>query len=538
MISREYDGLAGAGGVKDVCRQLSETLVAEAGVRVTVVLPRYGFMDAGELGFSPLALPETSARRCGERRDSFTVEMNYPDEERRELVSLWEHELRGVRVLLVEAERFAKKLGVYTYTEDEERRHSWQRRGSGHYDYFAMNILLQKAAMAAAVLLGERPDIFHCHDGHAATLAAMIRETPGYRHYFRDCGVVVTVHNAGLGYHQEVGDLAFARAVTGLPERCIARGCLNDAFDPFLVAADYALLNTVSENYARELQETADDARTGWLGHCLRRRGIELAGVTNGISPRDFDPARPRQHALAAPFSPGKGDLAGKRRCKEALLAACGAGRFADEVVQTGSLDADPGLPLLTFIGRLTAQKGVDVLVTALETLLRDHREVQVLILGSGERELERQLEGLAGSGGFPGRFCYLKGYAPRLALQVYAAGDFFLIPSLYEPCGLTDYIAQLLGNLPVVHGVGGLVKVEDGRTGFSYREHHPAALLASVERALTLFRDSPETLRRMQREAVVRIESRYTWKAVMRHYFSLYDRALALSCGARRDGA
>ena len=394
MVSREYDSLAGAGGVKDVCRQLAETLVRHGGCRVRVILPRYGFMDAEALGFVPLELPSRKrAAACRDRRRrSFAVEMNYTDRERREEVSIWERSRDGLTIFLVEAERFAEKLGVYTYTAAEEEKTPWQRQGSGHYDYFAMNILLQKAALDLMILLDEPPDAIHCQDGHAATLAAMARENSGHAHFFRETGLVVTIHNAGLGYHQEVEDLAFARAVTGLPQSVIMRGRLGRAFDPFVAAADYALINTVSEQYARELQETREDVRTGWLGHRLLQRGVRIIGITNGINPRDVDPTRPEQLGLAAPFDPLRGDLAGKRVCKQDMLDLLAQPGQVDGVEQFGTLAPDADLPLFTFIGRLTAQKGVDVLLPALAGLAAEDSGFQVLALGSGDPGLEQSL--------------------------------------------------------------------------------------------------------------------------------------------------
>jgi len=528
MVSREYDGLAGAGGVKDVSRQLAEALV-RTGVRVTVVLPRYGFMDAPSLGFSPLIVRD---ERCRDRFHSvLEVDMNYADQERRERVSFWEQVMQGVRILLVEAQRFAEKGGVYAYTEEDEERHPWQKKGSGHYDYFAMNILLQKAALEGMILLAEQPDVVHCQDGHAATLPPMMRELAGYRTWFRRSGALVTIHNAGAGYHQDVADLAFAAAVTGLPDSVIRAALLDNSFDPFMAAAPYAVMNTVSENYARELQESSEDARTGWLGHRLRRRGVRLAGITNGINPEAFDPRHPRVLGLAAAFEPGRGRLDGKKKCKAELLARVAANGSWTRVVQHGTLHPDPDLPLLTFIGRLTGQKGVDILLAALPLVLEEGRDFQVLILGSGDPVLEESLYRQVHSEPFAGRFCFLQGYDPELAPQVYAAGDFFLIPSLFEPCGLTDYMAQLLGNLPIVHAVGGLVKVEDGVTGFSYREHAPAALARAVSRALDIYEREPERMIRMIREGVARIRARYTWEKVVGRYIRLYEEARAMTC-------
>lgn len=526
MVAREYDKLAGAGGVKDVCRQLAESLVKQGDCSVRVVLPRYGFVDPVRLGFSLLPLGLKGGRIAGRRFDHlFEVDMNYAAEERREPVAVWQAEMHGVRVFLLEADRFAAKRAVYTYTEEDEQEVAWQRTGGGHFDYFAMNILLQKGALDLMILLDEHPDVIHCHDGHAATLPAMMRENSGYRPYFRHTGAVVTIHNAGVGYHQEVADLAFAHAITGLPNRVIKRSRLAESFDPFVAASDYAVLNTVSEQYARELQKTSEDVRTGWLGHTLVERGITLAGVTNGIDPAAFDPRFPDPLGLAAGYDVLGGDLEGKQVCKRTLLAAITERGSWSQVKQHGGLDPSPALPLCTFIGRLTEQKGVDVLIQALHQLLSREQGVQFLVLGSGDRTFERDLEQVTSF--YPGRVCFLKGFDPLLANRVYAAGDFFLIPSRYEPCGLTDYIAQLLGNVPIVHRVGGLVKVINGETGFSYSGNEPPRLVEAIGQALRVYRHHPHTLRSMQMAAVDRILRHHTWERVMAAYLSLYRQAM-----------
>jgi starch synthase len=516
ILTREYDGLAGAGGVKDFTAQLAAALVRAGNRQVTVMLPCYGFIDPEGLGFALSKL-------------SLEVEMNYVGRERREQVRFWEGSRDGVRIVLVAADRYAEKGGVYTYTGAEAAAEPRHRQGQAHYDYFAMNLLLQKAAIARLVRLDERPEIIHCQDGHTALVPALIRECEGYRHYFHATGCLVTIHNAGLGYHQEVGDLAFAERITGLPPRVILANQLNGQFDPFLAASAYSLLNTVSENYARELQESDDDELTGWLGHKLLTRGVILEGVTNGIEPDHYDPSQPERLGLPAGFSPASGQWGGKTRCRGELVAAL-SGCQVTGILQTGSLDSHPSQPLFTFIGRFTAQKGVDKLIGALETLLPLDKKFQMLIMGSGEKETEEELVRLAGSKAYRGRLCLLRGYDEQMAMRVYAAGDFFVIPSRYEPCGLTDFIAQLFGNLPVVHHIGGLVKVVDGVTGLAYREHNSAALMGAMLKAMELYRTDPAKLKEMREAAVAHIKANYTWDIVVERYLALYRRALEMA--------
>jgi starch synthase len=175
------------------------------------------------------------------------------------------------------------------------------------------------------------------------------------------------------------------------------------------------------------------------------------------------------------------------------------------------------------------AQKGLDILIAGLDALLKADRKFQVLILGSGTKSLEERLIKLARKKENKGKICLLVGYDTLLANQIYAAGDFFLVPSRYEPCGLTDYIAQLAGNLPIVHHVGGLVKVEDGVTGFAFKDYSSDALMAAMLRAMRAFRDEPEKIIVMQEVAAKRISKKYSWDKIVHQYLYLYSKALKM---------
>lgn len=520
MITREYGNLAGAGGVRDMVRQLSVNLARWSSRSVSVVLPLYGFMDLEGLGFTRVIDPNG-----GDKQLCYLVDMHFPNKERGEEVSIWRLSEGRVTIYGLESERFSDKNDVYVYTAKDESIESWKKRGDGHHDYFAMNVLLQKGALDLMMLIDDRPEVIHCHDGHTAILPAMIRKLAGYRNYFKKTGAVVTVHNAGYGYHQEIADLEFAHAITGLPWSSINDCLLEERFDPFVSGAKYAVINTVSENYARELQETDADKLTGWLGHFLLEKGILLEGITNGIDPVDYDPTFPDKIGIAAKFDVLKDQvLEGKVQCKKHLLQELD-GSHALPLSQAGYLNLEPERPLFTFVGRLNEQKGVDILVQALYQFLGDDELCQAVILGSGDKVLEDKIIQLAELKVYQGRLCFLKGFDPVMANKLFAAGDFFLIPSRFEPCGLTDYIAQLFGNIPIVHHVGGLVKVIDGKSGFGYSDNYPESLAHAMTRANETFAD-PKKIRRMQRDAREIIEQKYIWSKVIKKYNELYKKA------------
>jgi starch synthase len=192
-----------------------------------------------------------------------------------------------------------------------------------------------------------------------------------------------------------------------------------------------------------------------------------------------------------------------------------------------GPSAASADVPLYAFVGRLTGQKGIDVLFRAIQQLLSSVGDRWFVVLGEGEKEKEAMLSWLASDASSRGRLVFIRRYDPQLASLIYAASDFLLVPSTYEPCGLTDFIAQLMGSIPIVHRVGGLVKVRDGETGFTYDKQSGAALAAVVERSTQLFREEPRLLEQIRRTAFGEIFSAHTWDRVLAcGYGPLYQKA------------
>jgi starch synthase len=464
-VAREYNALAGAGGMKDVAEGLCKAAAA-AGIDTHIFLPYYRVIQERS-GINP-------SKTC-----EFSVPMNFINERRSEFVKIFTLKKKGVNIHMIKSRLYdylaqgenIPRRGIYQYTAEEaEALGRPELAGTGYFSFFAMNVLLVKAALIALDRMDIVPDVIHCHDGHTALLPLVAQASgenivsPSYRHI----PYVVTIHNAGLGYHQDVNDLDFASAACGVP-RSVIDGCLlNGSFNPFVAAGMFgAVMNTVSENYARELQETGEDWRTGWLGHALCRNGVKISGVTNGIDPESFNPLAHKELGLAAPFSPVNSDVKGKELCKKWIMSSLPEHNLSKSINIHGSIEYVKDAPLLTFIGRLDQQKGYDTMIKAVRKLFIEDNNVRIIGLGSGNADMELQLKNLAET--YPGRACFAIGYDTQLANQIYAGGDFFLIPSNFEPCGLTDFYAQIMGNIPIVHQVGGLVKILDGKYGFSY---------------------------------------------------------------------
>jgi starch synthase len=506
-VARECEGVAEAGGLKDVVAGLARALHLR-GVPAAVVLPRYGFVDLKALG----------ARRLPVR---IRLELPEPEE-----LDVHQATVRGFTVYLLDCPRIRGKRGLYTHTREDEAEDPRQKRGTGHWDAHHVNLILQRGTLELACAVGP-PDVFHCHDGHAAFLPAILRTAPRYRERLGACRALVTIHNAGWGYHQEIYEQELARQLTGLPPELLERGLLRGAVDPLLLGPLFAPVNTVSQGYAQEIREGTHEALTGGLGAAFRENGVELLGITNGIDPEPYDPRSRRLSGLPHRFDPASGRWRGKRRIQGEVrraLAAPGSSSEFSGLARYGALGPGAGEPLYTFVGRLTGQKGVDLLVAAAESLLRRRLPLQFLILGQGEPGFEERLIQLTRLPSGAGRLCVLVGFSGAAAKRVFAAGDFFLVPSEYEPCGLTDLYAQMMGSLPIVHAVGGLQKVIAERTGYAYVEHSADALIAAIERSLAEFLDAASGQERMRREAFREVVGRYTWEKVLAEgYLPLY---------------
>jgi starch synthase len=496
-VARECRGVAEAGGLKDAVRGLAEAAISE-GIEVRVVLPRYGFLSGLEEKHLGWSVP---VRLCDHRS---------PWKKITERLSLAEAEIEGTKFLLVDSPRLRAKGHPYTYTAEEEASDETRTRGNGHWDAQQVNLLLQRGALEAAVRLGA-PDVFHCHDGHTAFLPALKQKYPGARRR----GALITVHNAGPMYRQEVYGIGYARRLTRLNRRELVRGRLGEAVEPLIVGGRHAAVNTVSPWYAEDLTEEP-------FGQALARNAIELMGITNGIEVDEFDPRRPVRSGIPAAFDPERGDFLGKAACRRVLVE-----RIASSDARTGearvigSINTASGAPLLAYIGRLTDQKGTASLCEAFRAT--QSRDFCAVVLGSGEERYERELMDLA-SGAMRGRLSFMLGFDPKLAKLVYAGADFMVVPSVYEPCGLVDIQAQAMGTVPIVHSVGGLRKVKDNVTGFAYQGSEDLA--SAIDRALAVFAHHPGQFVSVVREGFLQAHSYHSWGSVLRRsYLPLYHR-------------
>ncbi|MDR2771567.1 MAG: glycogen synthase GlgA, partial [Clostridiales Family XIII bacterium] len=396
---------------------------------------------------------------------------------------------KGVIYYFIDNEQYFKRDSLYGYGDDEERA-----------AFFCKATLL-----CLTHLERFKPQIIHCNDWHTALIPVMLKEYFGEHPYYYDIKSVMSIHN--LKY----------QGITG-------RGFLGDALDmaEHVAACDYLAfggavnflkgalhyadaITTVSPTYAREIL-------TPYFGEgldgVLRWRAECLTGILNGIDYSEYDPAIDKNIFRTYPG----GDSEGKAFNKKNLQAEL-------------SLPAAADTPLLVIVSRLIEQKGLDLVAHILEELLYAD-DVQLAVLGTGDWRYEEMFYYFANR--YPGKTAVRITFDETLARKIYAGGDILLMPSKFEPCGITQMIAMKYGTLPIVRETGGLRdtvtpydEFTGEGTGFSFANYNAHELLFTVRKATDLYRNDRAAWRRIQKNAC---ETDFSWRASADRYAALYD--------------
>ena len=342
------------------------------------------------------------------------------------------------------------------------------------------------------------PDVIHAHDWHAGLAPLYIAQNPWLK-----TATVLTIHNLAFQGNFPLDCLAELALPVGrqTPPGIELYGGLS-----FMKAAliHSSRITTVSPSYATEIRT----AEFGYgLDGILRDRGADLSGILNGVDYAVWNPAEP---GIASPYRAD--DLTGKRDCKLALQVELGLSR---------NLSA----PLFIVVSRLFVQKGMDLLLAALPDLLGEG--AQLAVLGAGDGELESAFRQAASS--HPAQVAVYLGYDEALAHRFIAGGDVLLVPSRFEPCGLTQLYALRYGTLPLVRRVGGLADTvidataenlaADRATGFVFVEATSQAVSQRVREACALYRQ-PRAWQQVQRRAMAQ---NFSWDDSAAHYEALY---------------
>jgi len=469
FVAAEASPLVKVGGLADVAGALPQEL-RDLGCDVRLALPHYASLTPS--GAAPVG--------------RFSVSLLGRTEE----VTVSQVTIGKVPVYLLANQKYFGRPAVYGEADDLER-----------------FLLFAQAALQLPKLLGWAPDVFHCHDWHAAGacvgLSALRQKDPLYSASSSIC----TVHN--LGYQGWFDDSFAGRA--GLhpympPADHPLRSQSYSLLALALLNAD--IISTVSPTYAKEILTPEYGEK---LDGMLRTRADRLRGILNGIDYREFDPATDRH--LAARFDASTPEL--RAANKAALQQKAGLPRRDD-------------VPVLGMVGRLAAQKGVDLVGQALGPLLQKH-DVQFVWLGTGEEKYRVPVEQAVAA--HPDKAKLIPTFDLALAQLIYGGSDVFLMPSKYEPCGLGQLIALRYGAIPVVRRTGGLADtIQDcdpaltKGNGFVFDGYTAPEFVSAIERALAAFKKKAAWKRLMARA----MKDDFSWGASAKKYLELYREASA----------
>jgi starch synthase len=472
FVASEVAPLAKTGGLADVAGSLPGAL-RRLGHAVTVITPLY------RRHLDPAVL------RTG--KPARTIPLWIGGTMRQ--VPLHEADIGGQRFILVEQDDLFDRDGLYGPP------------GDAYADNLLRYALFTRAALEAAALLDTPVDLFHCHDWQTALLPMLLKTQ--YQHHagIAGAGTVFTIHN--LAYQGIFPALHIPHV--GLPpeyfhpEGYEFYGQIN-CMKAGIMMADR--ITTVSPSYAEEILTPEYGCH---LEGFLAKHRHKLSGIVNGLDTVSWDPAA--DTALPARFEAG--DMDGKAACKSALQQAFG---FA----------AEPRTPVLAMISRLAEQKGVDLLLPCIPDWVR--HGYQMAFLGTGDLLYEAALKKLADD--HPGQIHYFRGFDEARARLIYAGSDIFLMPSRFEPCGLSQLMAMRYGTVPVVRATGGLIDTvrdyDAGRrasTGFAFADANAPSLAKAVDHAVGIYRRpaawNPLRTRAMRRDS--------SWDASARSYAEIY---------------
>ncbi|MGM0381966.1 MAG: glycogen synthase GlgA [Thermodesulfobacteriota bacterium] len=474
FLSPEAVPFAKTGGLADVAGALPNALV-RLGTDVDLMLPFYRVVR--EEGFEPRLLLRDLKVPLGNSELAAQVPGAKTE--------------AGLPVYLIEREDLYDRPNLYGNPMGD------------YYDNLERFTFFSHAALRTVETLSVKPDVIHCHDWQTGLVPALLRGPYRDSPFLGATATIFTIHN--LGYPGLFPSEKLS--VTGLsgeeffhPEGLEYYGKIS-LLKAGIVYSD--AITTVSPTYSKEIQ--TPEYGMGMEG-TLQYRRSSLHGILNGVDYQLWDPARDAH--ISVHYSPDK--VAGKHACKESLIQ---------------EMNLDPLLtkrPLLGMISRLDAQKGLDLLVKILDDILA--LDVGLVILGSGDERIQGAIQEAAQRR--PGRIGLTIGFDEPLAHRIMAGADIFLIPSRYEPCGLTQMYALKYGTVPIVRATGGLDdtvapfnrKTREGN-GFKFSAYEPKAFLEAIRKAVDIFQD-PKAWKRLMANGM---KADFSWDQSARRYMELY---------------
>jgi starch synthase len=477
LASSEVYPYSKTGGLADMVGALGRSL-AGAGNQVGLVTPLYGGIRERLPALEELDFP-----------------LEIPLGSRRERAFVWTLETQeGLMVYFVDHPDYFQRAGLY------------QQNGADYPDNPERFMFFSKAVADLALHLSWKPELVHVHDWQVGFVPLLLRHRRGLAGWESAPRSCLTIHN--LAYQGLFP--AYQYPLSNLPWDYFTPSGVEFYGQGSFLKTGIAFadaLTTVSPRYAREI--TTEEFGCG-LDGLLRERGSALTGILNGVDIREWDPTR--DPYLPHSFSADR--LEGKTACKLALQKELG-------------LSPDPETPLFGNIGRMVMQKGMDILIGALEEMLPSR--MQFVVLGSGEPNFQRAFMDLAQR--YPSKIVARIGYDEALSHRIEAGCDFYLMPSQFEPCGLNQMYSLRFGTIPIVRITGGLddtvLDVRENQTaanGIKFGEYSSQALSKAIRKALVLY-EQRELFKRFRSNAM---GADFSWDKTTRAYEEVYESTLA----------
>ncbi|MEO2078448.1 MAG: glycogen synthase GlgA [Bacillus sp. (in: firmicutes)] len=470
----ECGPFAKSGGLADVAGSLPKEL-KNLGTDVRVILPKYGTIS-------------DEFKKEMKKIKEFTVPVGW----RNQFCGIEELTHQGLTFYFIDNEYYFKRENLYGYYDDGER-----------FAYF------NRAVLETIAQLNFYPDVMHCHDWHTAMIPFLLRTEYYKRKGYGLIKTMFTIHNLqfqGIFPKEVLGDLFGLDYQVFRPNTLEFFGNVN-FMKGALVSADK--ITTVSPTYKEEIQTPVFGEKLDGL---LRERNEDLIGIINGIDEDFYNPAKDELIYQTYSANDHHKKVINKR-----------------EIQKRFDLPQSPNTPLLVMISRLTKQKGLDLVKCVLRDLLQE--DIQIIILGTGDYEYEEHLRHAGRI--YPEKLKVHTGFNEELAHKLYAAADLFLMPSLFEPCGLGQIIAMKYGAIPIVRETGGLndtVKAWNEFTsegnGFSFKNFNAHDMLYTIQRAISFYHDHEGW------DSIVKQAMRmdYSWAQSAFRYNQLYAELISRS--------
>lgn len=464
------------------------------------------FFKTGGLGDVAGALPKSMAKKGNEVKVVLPFYTKMPEKYQSQLTDLfnfyvavgWRNEYCGVKVLELEGVEYYFLDNKYYFDRPDLY---------GYYDDGERFAFFQQAVIELMERIDYIPDILHVNDYHTAFIPFLLREKYGWIEAFNHIATVLTIHNLEFQgqYGREVLPELFGMSTKRYDDGTIQMGTAVNFMKAGIFYADR--VNTVSPTYAAEIQ--TPEFGCG-LDEVLRMVNYKLSGILNGIDYDTFDPKTDK----ALPYKFDRKNLKGKAKNKAALQKKFG-------------LPVRKDVPLIGVVSRLTYQKGFQLVVQEMANLMQF--DVQFVLLGTGYENFEHDFTYFAGR--YPDKCSVSINFDVDLAQQIYAGCDMFLMPSAFEPCGLSQLISMRYGTLPIVHQIGGLRDsvwaynpIEQVGTGFGFEEFSSFWMMEEIKLALSVYNDQPRVWQKMMRIAM---ESDFSWDSASQNYLDLYTQIL-----------